>query len=60
LKGWKQAGPAAELAQHRVEARDQPVNRVHAQSIGEKKYCSASIMLGKTAEISRDFEILEA
>ncbi|MEO8003448.1 MAG: OsmC family protein [Betaproteobacteria bacterium] len=28
--------------------------------LSAEKYCSASIMLGKTAEISHDFEILEA
>jgi putative redox protein len=27
--------------------------------LSEKKYCSASIMLGKTAEITHDFEIVE-
>ena len=28
--------------------------------LSHEKYCSASIMLGKTAEISTDFEIVEA
>jgi putative redox protein len=28
--------------------------------LSAKKYCSASIMLGKTAEITHDFEIVEA
>jgi len=28
--------------------------------LSHEKYCSASIMLGKTAQITRDFEILEA
>jgi putative redox protein len=32
----------------------------HAIRLSQEKYCSASIMLGKTAAISRDFEILEA
>jgi putative redox protein len=27
--------------------------------LSHEKYCSASIMLGKTAEITKDFEILE-
>ena len=27
--------------------------------LSQEKYCSASIMLGKTAEITRDFEIVE-
>lgn len=27
--------------------------------LSHEKYCSASVMLGKTAEITRDFEILE-
>jgi len=31
----------------------------HAIRLSHEKYCSASIMLGKTAEISHDFEILE-
>jgi putative redox protein len=32
----------------------------HAIRLSHEKYCSASIMLGKTAEITRDFEIVEA
>ena len=31
----------------------------HAIRLSHEKYCSASIMLGKTAELSRDFEIVE-
>jgi putative redox protein len=31
----------------------------HAIRLSHEKYCSASIMLGKTAEISTDFEIVE-
>ena len=31
----------------------------HAIRLSHEKYCSASIMLGKTAEFSRDFEIVE-
>jgi putative redox protein len=31
-----------------------------AVSLSADKYCSASIMLGKTAEISHDYEIREA
>jgi putative redox protein len=30
-----------------------------AVSLSADKYCSASIMLGKTAEITHDFEIVE-
>ena len=30
-----------------------------AISLSAKKYCSASIMLGKTAELTHDFEIIE-
>ena len=30
-----------------------------AITLSAEKYCSASIMLGKTASISHDFEILE-
>jgi putative redox protein len=31
----------------------------HAIRLSHDKYCSASIMLGKTAEMTRDFEIVE-
>ncbi|TXF10473.1 OsmC family protein [Pelomicrobium methylotrophicum] len=31
-----------------------------AIKLSAQKYCSASIMLGKTAEITHDFEVLEA
>jgi putative redox protein len=30
-----------------------------AIKLSHQKYCSASIMLGKTAEITHDFEIVE-
>ena len=32
----------------------------HAIRLSHEKYCSATAMLAKTAEISKDFEILEA
>jgi putative redox protein len=32
----------------------------HALRLSHEKYCSASAMLGKTAEMTRDFEIVEA
>jgi putative redox protein len=32
----------------------------HALELSATKYCSASIMLGKTATITHDFEIIEA
>ena len=32
----------------------------NALRLSQEKYCSASIMLGKTAEITTDFEIVEA
>jgi len=32
----------------------------HAIRLSHEKYCSASIMLGKTAHITKDFEIVEA
>jgi putative redox protein len=32
----------------------------HAIRLSHEKYCSASIMLGETAEITHDFEIVEA
>ena len=31
----------------------------HAIRLSHDKYCSASIMIGKTAEITHDFEIRE-
>jgi putative redox protein len=31
----------------------------HAMRLSHEKYCSASAMLGKTAEMTNDFEILE-
>ena len=31
----------------------------HAIRLSHEKYCSATIMLGKTAEVSKDFEIVE-
>ena len=31
----------------------------HAIRLSHEKYCSASIMLAKTAEITRDFEVME-
>ena len=31
----------------------------HAIRLTHEKYCSASIMLGKTAEITKDFEVVE-
>ena len=31
----------------------------HAIRLSHEKYCSASIMLGKTAEITKDFELIE-
>ena len=32
----------------------------HAIRLSHDKYCSASIMLGKTADITKDFELVEA
>ena len=31
----------------------------HAIRLSHEKYCSASVMLGKTAEITKDFEVIE-
>ena len=31
----------------------------HAIRLSHEKYCSASIMLGKTAEITKDFELID-
>ncbi|MCO6414393.1 MAG: OsmC family protein [Thiogranum sp.] len=44
-----------------VTGRDLEEKRVaRAVSLSAEKYCSASIMLGKTAEITHDYEIREA
>ncbi|MEW6313082.1 MAG: OsmC family protein [Pseudomonadota bacterium] len=37
-----------------------PVQVERAIKLSAEKYCSASIMLGKTAQITHDFEIIEA
>ena len=37
----------------------QPQQIERAISLSAEKYCSASIMLGKTAEMTHDFEIVE-
>lgn len=43
-----------------VTGRDLKKNMVkRAVELSAEKYCSASIMLGKTAEVSHDFEIIE-
>ena len=36
-----------------------PANVARAIELSARKYCSASIMLAKTAEMSHDFEIIE-
>jgi putative redox protein len=36
-----------------------PAHVKRAVELSAEKYCSASIMLGKTAEITHDFEIVE-
>lgn len=44
-----------------VSGRGLPEKQVErAVQLSAEKYCSASIMLGKAAEITHDFEILEA
>ena len=44
-----------------VTGRGLPEKQVErAVQLSAEKYCSASIMLGKAAEISHDFEIVEA
>lgn len=43
-----------------VEGHDLSEDRVkRAIALSAEKYCSASLMLGKTAEITHDFEVLE-
>lgn len=45
----------------KVTGRNLEAKRVErAIQLSAEKYCSASIMLGKTAEITHDFEIIEA
>lgn len=45
---------------YRVKGRQlKPEAVARAIELSKEKYCSASIMVGKTAEISHDFEILE-
>jgi len=45
----------------KVTGRGLDAQRVQrAISLSAEKYCSASIMLGKTAEITHDFELIEA
>lgn len=45
----------------KVTGRNVEAKRVErAIELSAEKYCSASIMLGKTAEITHDFEIIEA
>lgn len=44
-----------------VTGRDlNPVQVERAIQLSSEKYCSATIMLGKTAEVTHDFEIVEA
>lgn len=44
-----------------VTGRDLPEKQVErAVKLSAEKYCSASIMLGKAAEITHDFEVVEA
>ncbi|MEZ5534753.1 MAG: OsmC family protein [Thiolinea sp.] len=43
-----------------VEGHDLSEDRVkRAINLSAEKYCSASLMLGKTAEITHDYEVLE-
>jgi len=37
-----------------------PKKVAHAIELSATKYCSASIMIGKTATITHDFELIEA
>ena len=47
-------------AHFKISGRDLSEKQVaRAVQLSAEKYCSASIMLGKTAEISHDFEIIE-
>ena len=45
---------------YRVKGRQlKPETVARAIELSKDKYCSASIMIGKTAEITHDFEIIE-
>ena len=45
---------------YRVKGRQLKTEAVaRAIELSKEKYCSASIMIGKTAEITHDFEIIE-
>ena len=43
-----------------VEKQRQDITGCQAVRLSAEKYCSASIMLGKTAKITHSFEIVEA
>ena len=44
----------------KVSGKDLSAKHVErAINLSAEKYCSASIMLGKTAEITHDFEIID-
>jgi putative redox protein len=44
-----------------VKGKDlDPKKVAHAIELSATKYCSASIMLGKTADITHDYELIEA
>ena len=43
-----------------VSGKDIPQAKLHrAITLSAEKYCSASVMLGKTAQITHDYEIIE-
>jgi putative redox protein len=45
---------------YRVKGRQlKPETVARAIELSKDKYCSASIMIGKTAEITHDFEIID-
>jgi putative redox protein len=45
---------------YRVKGRQlKPEAVARAIELSKEKYCSASIMIGKTAEITHDFEIID-
>jgi len=45
---------------YRVKGRNlKPEAVARAIELSKEKYCSASIMIGKTAEITYDFEIVD-
>ena len=57
--GWKAAKSYARI-ERPIPQGLKPETVERAIQLSHEKYCSASIMLAKTAKLSHDFEIFEA